>query len=213
MGSTKYPYLREHNRTSRPRRALHQLHGCEDGGMMLQCRYLWLYPHGFVMESRDIQLLVLRDPRGQKKRVFGVFVISSATEANVHWSMLSNKQLAAGITEEQKFCRYHSSMRTMGYDTLSLMIDLRASFAPEPTSPDRSCHTRVPGMFQAVAISALGSFFAFAAYLNLNDPDWILWSTAYALGALVCGWTVMSGMGGHDAAVAGSLKESSRTRR
>lgn len=39
---------------------------------------------------------------------------------------------------------------------------------------------------------ALGVFFLFAAYLNLNDPDWILWSTAYTVGALVCGWTVAS---------------------
>ncbi|CAM9293333.1 unnamed protein product [Hapterophycus canaliculatus] len=51
------------------------------------------------------------------------------------------------------------------------------------------------GSPDVVAPAALGSFFLLASYLNLNDPDWILWSTAYALGAAVCGWSALQGAG------------------
>lgn len=49
-----------------------------------------------------------------------------------------------------------------------------------------------------VAPSALGTFLLLASYLNLNDPDWILWSTAYALGAAVCGWSALQGAGASE---------------
>lgn len=49
---------------------------------------------------------------------------------------------------------------------------------------------------EVVAPATLGSFFFLAAYLNLNDPDWALWSTAYVLGALICVWTALQGGGG-----------------
>ena len=46
-----------------------------------------------------------------------------------------------------------------------------------------------------VGPTALGTFLLLASYLNLNDPDWILWSTAYAVGAAVCGWSALQGAG------------------
>lgn len=46
-----------------------------------------------------------------------------------------------------------------------------------------------------LAPTALGAFFFLAGYLNLNDPDWLLWSTAYALGAAVCLWSALQGAG------------------
>lgn len=49
------------------------------------------------------------------------------------------------------------------------------------------------GQSEAAAPAALGVFFLFASYLNLNDPDWLLWSTAYALGAAICVWTALRG--------------------
>lgn len=48
---------------------------------------------------------------------------------------------------------------------------------------------------EIVGPAALGAFFFLASYLNLNDPDWALWSTAYALGAAVCGWSALQGAG------------------
>eukprot|EP00752_Nemacystus_decipiens_P002079 g1990.t1 len=59
---------------------------------------------------------------------------------------------------------------------------------------------------EVVGPAALGAFFLLASYLNLNDPDWVLWSTAYALGAAVCGWSALQGVGAEQDAA-------SRTRR
>lgn len=64
-----------------------------------------------------------------------------------------------------------------------------------------------PGSSNVVAPAALGAFFLLAGYLNLNDPDWALWSTAYALGGAICGWTVLQA--GADRA----LKDTSSLRR
>ncbi|CAM9549480.1 unnamed protein product [Scytosiphon promiscuus] len=72
------------------------------------------------------------------------------------------------------------------------------------------------GSSDVVAPAALGAFFLLASYLNLNDPDWILWSTAYALGAAVCGWTALQGAGASGpgaAAESKSKEDASRTRR
>lgn len=69
---------------------------------------------------------------------------------------------------------------------------------------------------EVVAPTALGAFFLMAGYLNLNDPDWLLWSTAYALGAAVCLWSAMQGAGAVAAAagVGGKPKgDASQTRR
>lgn len=62
---------------------------------------------------------------------------------------------------------------------------------------------------EVVGPAALGAFFLSASYLNLNDPDWVLWSTAYALGAVVCGWSALQGAAGAGAA----QDAASRTRR
>lgn len=65
-----------------------------------------------------------------------------------------------------------------------------------------------------VAPIALGAFFLLASYLNLNDPDWILWSTAYALGAVVCGWSALQAAGTVGRAARGAAKDdASHTRR
>jgi Transmembrane family 220, helix len=37
-----------------------------------------------------------------------------------------------------------------------------------------------------VGLAALSIFLAFAAYVNLNDPDAALWSTAYGASAVLC---------------------------
>ena len=67
------------------------------------------------------------------------------------------------------------------------------------------------GSSEVVAPAALGAFFLLAAYLNLNDPDWVLWSTAYSLGALICFWTALRGATAASAGSAGG--DASRTRR
>ncbi|CAM9625123.1 unnamed protein product [Ectocarpus sp. 13 AM-2016] len=65
-----------------------------------------------------------------------------------------------------------------------------------------------------VAPIALGAFFFLASYLNLNDPDWILWSTAYALGAVVCGWSALQAAGAVGRGARGTAKDdASYTRR
>lgn len=64
-----------------------------------------------------------------------------------------------------------------------------------------------------VAPSALGTFLLLASYLNLNDPDWMLWSTAYALGAVVCGWSALQGVGASKEADRTARDGASRTRR
>lgn len=50
------------------------------------------------------------------------------------------------------------------------------------------------GVLEITAPAAFGAFLVVAAHLNLNDPDWLLFSTAYALGAVICGWTVWEGL-------------------
>ncbi|CAM9876465.1 unnamed protein product [Pylaiella littoralis] len=70
------------------------------------------------------------------------------------------------------------------------------------------------GSSEVVAPIALGAFFLLASYLNLNDPDWLLWSTAYALGAAVCLWSALQGASAAAEGVSGKTKDdASRTRR
>lgn len=74
-----------------------------------------------------------------------------------------------------------------------------AHVSAPPTSthtppPSRSCQQLLAMKAcssEAVAPAALGSFLFLASYLNINDPDWILWSSAYGLGGVICGWTVL----------------------
>lgn len=66
------------------------------------------------------------------------------------------------------------------------------------------------GLSQVLGPATLGAFFFLAAYLNLNDPDWLLWSTAYALGALICFWTALRGT---TASAEGTGVDVARTRR
>lgn len=66
------------------------------------------------------------------------------------------------------------------------------------------------GSSNVVAPTTLGAFLFVAAYLNLNDPDWLLWSTAYSLGGLICLWTALRGA---TAAAENTGEDVSRTRR
>ena len=50
------------------------------------------------------------------------------------------------------------------------------------------------GSSEIAVPAAFGAFLVVASYLNLNDPDWLIFSTVYALGAVVCGWTVLQGL-------------------
>lgn len=66
---------------------------------------------------------------------------------------------------------------------------------------------------EVVGPAALGAFFLLASYLNLNDPDWVLWSTAYALGAAVCGWSALQEAGAAGSAEGVAQDAASRARR